>query len=73
MMFLDQPFSWLIAFLAQVNPLFGPEVKNALAAHMRKVWSGFNETSNALYPCKPSLLHARLVSRIYLCIGFPNW
>jgi hypothetical protein len=45
----------LIAFLAQLNPLFGPEVKNALAAHMRKAWLGFNTTSNKLYPCKEAV------------------
>lgn len=45
---------WLIAFLAQLNPLFGPEVKNALAAHMRRVWSNFNSTANEIYPCFPN-------------------
>ncbi len=44
--------SWLIAFLAQLNPLFGPDVSNALAAHMRRAWSGFNDADNDQYPCK---------------------
>jgi len=45
-------FSWLIAFLAQLNPLFGPEVPNDIAGHMRKVWDGFTEEDNYDKPCK---------------------
>lgn len=49
---LTGSYSWLIAFLAQLNPLFGPEVKNALAAHMRRAWLGFEASDNSKYPCK---------------------
>lgn len=55
---LDMMFSWLIAFLAQLNPLIGPIVKNALAAHMRRAWSGLTDADNLKYPCEtlPELL-----------------
>lgn len=51
--FLDISASWLIAFLAQLNPLFGPEVSNEVAGHMRKVWLKWpapNATQR--YPCE---------------------
>ncbi|CAG2118016.1 unnamed protein product, partial [Medioppia subpectinata] len=30
---------WLTTYLAQLNPLFGPQVNNQTMALMRKVWS----------------------------------
>ena len=45
---------WLIAFLAQLNPLFGPEVSNAVAGHMRRVWLGWSANITQRYPCYPS-------------------
>ena len=49
---LDHCFtSYLIAFLAQLNPLFGPIIKNGIVGHMRKVWSGI-PTADFKYPCK---------------------
>ncbi|CAI8033173.1 V-type proton ATPase subunit e 1 [Geodia barretti] len=43
---------WLIAFLAQLNPLIGPEVPNAVAAHMRRAWLGWKQakTYDTCYP-----------------------
>ena len=42
--------SYIIAFLAQLNPLFGPTIKNGIAGHMRMVWSGIIDDSKS--PCK---------------------
>lgn len=44
--------SYLIAYLAQLNPLIGPVVKTGIAGHMRKVWSGQSEAMNEHNPCK---------------------
>ena len=39
--------SWLLAFLAQLNPLTGPQLEEGVAYHIREVWSasksGYNQ------------------------------
>lgn len=47
--------SWLIAFLAQLNPLVAPQVDVGIAGHMRKVWA------NSIIP--PELDNTTLYSR----------
>ena len=47
---LTQNHSWLIAFLAQINPLIGPTVKNTIAGHMRKAWS--SNPVDYTHPCE---------------------
>ena len=59
--------SYLIAFLAQLSPLFGPIIPNAIVGHMRKVWSGLNEGMNTKYPCK-CVCMCTLVVIIYMII-----
>ena len=36
---LDCCLSWLVAFLAQLNPLEAPVMDTLVAGHIRKVWA----------------------------------
>ena len=42
LLILNCPLSWLIAFLAQLNPLVGPNIPNAIAGHIRRAWLGWS-------------------------------
>ena len=44
--------SWLLAFLTQLNPLVGPQMNNALAAHIRRVWSVSERPEGLSEDCK---------------------
>ena len=57
--------SWLIAFLSQLNPLFGPELDVPVAGHVRKEWNGFGDTENSKFPC---MLHHLSSAHVNACI-----
>lgn len=44
---------WLLAFLAQLNPLVSPQVDSAIVGHMRKQWGGA-PNNPYLEKCYPS-------------------
>lgn len=48
-------FSWLLAFMAQLNPLTGPQLEDGVAKHIRNVWPA----SYASQSCK--LLHLLII------------
>ena len=69
--------SYLIAYLAQLNPLFGPIIKNGIVGHMRQVWTPYGADSNAEHVCKLkvyihvlNVLHDFFASHL---AGYPSW
>ena len=50
---LDSRLSWLIAFLAQLNPLEAPVMDTLVAGHIRKVWASSHGRNH---------LHVHLIS-----------